>query len=100
MCLMQRGDVWTKKTGDGHGLANGLDRGRVYVVVNMPARDVLAFQVLQLLLKATPRWNTISGIQHHSSSGMRTSKCYHGHDQMITVDQEVTRPERQMPRII
>ena len=51
-------------------------------VVNMPACDVLAFQVL-LLLKATPRWNTVSGIQQYSSSGMQTSKCYHGHDQMI-----------------
>ena len=52
------------KTGDGHGIGNGLDRSRVDVVVdvvNMPARDVLAFQVL-LLLKATPRWNTVSGI--------------------------------------
>ena len=60
----------------GRGVGNGLDRGRRDVVVDgvdMPARDVLAFQVL-LLLKATPRWNAISGIQQYSSSGMRTSK--------------------------
>ena len=54
------------------GVGNGLDRGRVGVVVDvdkMPARDVLAFQVLLLLLKATPRWNTTGDIQQHSSSG-------------------------------
>ena len=46
-----------------HGVDNGLDRDRVDVVVdviNMPALDTLAFQVL--LLKAAPRWNTISDI--------------------------------------
>ena len=49
------------------GVGNGLYRGRVDVVVdvvdvvNMSARDALAFQVL--LLKETPRWNTTSGIQ-------------------------------------
>ena len=71
--------------GEGHGVTNGLDRGHVDVavdVVNMPARDMLAFQVL--LLKATPRRNTISGIQKHSSSGTQTSKCYYGHDHVIT----------------
>ena len=38
----------------------GLDRERVgvVVVVHMHARGVLAFQVL--LLKATPRWNTVA----------------------------------------
>ena len=53
--------------GEGHGVdsrrgvGNGLDRGRVDVVVDgvdMPALDVLALQVLLLLLlKALPRWN-------------------------------------------
>ena len=61
--------------GGGHGVGNildsgrcvgnGLDRGRVDVVVDgvdMPVRDVLAFQVLLLLLlKVMLRWNTISG---------------------------------------
>ena len=56
------------------GLGNDLDRRRVDVVVDgldMPVRDVLAFQVL--LLKAMPRWNTISGIQQHNSTRTRTS---------------------------
>ena len=72
------------KAGDGYGVANGLDRGHVDVVfdaVNMHACDVLAFQVL--LLKATPRWNTTSDIQQHSttsSARTRASKCYHDHD--------------------
>ena len=85
------------KIGDGYGVANGLVRGRVHVVVdvvNMPAVDVLAFQVLLLLLlKATPRWNTTSGIQQHStnSSRTRTSKYHHGHDQVIT-GQQATQP--------
>ena len=59
-----------------HGVGNGLDRRRVDIVVDgvdMPARDVLAFQVLLLLLKVMPRWNTISGIQQHSSSRTQTS---------------------------
>jgi len=48
------------------GVGNGVDRGRVDAVVDdadkIPARDMLAFQVLLLLLlKATPRWNTTSG---------------------------------------
>ena len=41
-----------------HGVGNGLDRGRVDIVVDvdqMPTIDVLMFQVL--LLKGTPRWN-------------------------------------------
>ena len=57
-----------------HGVGNGLDRDRVDVVVDivdMSARDALAFQVL--LLKALPRWNTASGIQQQSSSRMQTS---------------------------
>ena len=69
----------------GNGVGNGLDREHVDVVVdvvNMPACDVLAFQVL--LLMAAPRWNTTSDIEQHSSSGTRTSKCYHGHDQVVT----------------
>ena len=44
------------QTGNQHGVANGLDRGRndvVVDVVNMPPCDALVFQVL--LLKATPR---------------------------------------------
>ena len=89
------------KIGDVHEVANGLDRGHVDIVadvVNMPTRDVLAFQVL-LLLKATPRWNTISGIQQHSSSKMQTSKYYHGHDQVITV-QQASRPACWTPRTI
>ena len=52
--------------GNGCGVGNGLDKGRVDAVVDgvdMPARDVLVFQVLLLLLKAAPRWNTISGTQ-------------------------------------
>ena len=70
----------------GRGVGNGLDRGRVDIVVDgvdMPARDVMAFQVLLLLLKVIPRWNTTSGIQQHSttSSGTRTGNHhYHGHD--------------------
>ena len=50
-------DVWLMKTGNGHGVANGLDIGRVEAVVDvvtMPAPDVLAFEVL-LLLKVMPR---------------------------------------------
>ena len=50
------------------GVDNGIDRDRgdaVVDVVNMPAHNALAFQVL--LLKAMPRWNSISGIQQHSS---------------------------------
>ena len=46
------------------GVGNGRDRRRVDIVidgVDMPARDVLAFQML-LLLKVMPRWNAISGI--------------------------------------
>ena len=58
--------MWTMKMGGGeHCVGNGLDRGCVDVVVDgvdMPAREVLTFQVLLLLLKVTPRWNTISGI--------------------------------------
>ena len=69
---------------DGCGVDNGLDRGSFDVVVDdgdkMPVRDVLEFQVLLLLLKVTPRWNTISGIHQHSSSETQTNKCYHGHD--------------------
>ena len=89
------------RTGNQHRVANGLDRDRVDDiddvddVVNMPARDVLAFQVL--LLKATPKWNTISGIQQYSSSGMWTSNYYNGHDQVIT-GQQVTRPACRTPR--
>ena len=60
----------------GCGVASGLDRRRVDVVVDdvdqMPARDVLAFQVL--LLKAASRWSTTSGIQQHNISGTRTSQ--------------------------
>ena len=63
--------------GEGCGVDNGLVRGRVNVVVDnvdkMPTRDVLVFQV-QLLLKVTSRWNTVSGTKQHSSSGTRTSK--------------------------
>ena len=72
---------------------NGIDIGRVDVVVDgvdMVALNMLASQVL-LLLKATPKGNTISGIQQHSSSGTQTSKCYHGHVQVIT-DQQATQP--------
>ena len=63
--------------GEEHCVGNGLDRGRVDVVVDgvdMPVCDVLAFQVLLLLLKETSRRNTTStsGI-HNSSSGTRTS---------------------------
>ena len=81
-------------------VGNGLDRERVDVVVdvvNMPVCDMLAFQVL--LLKATPRWNIISGVQQYSSSEMRTSKCYHGHDQVIT-GQQATQPSCRTPRTI
>ena len=48
------------------GVGNGLDRGRIDIAVNgvdMPACNVLTFQILLLLLKAMPRWNTISGVQ-------------------------------------
>ena len=70
----ERKDPQTTQRGE-ERVGNGLDRERVDVavdVVNMPARDVLAFQVL--LLKATPRWNAISGIQQYSSSEMQISK--------------------------
>ena len=76
---MERGEV---RHGVGNGVdsersvGNGLDRGRVDIVVDvdqMPTCDALAFQGLVLLLKETPRWNTTSGIQQHSSSGTRTS---------------------------
>ena len=76
---------------------NGLDRECVDVdvdVVNMPAHDVLVFQVLLLLLKATSRWNAISGIQQYSttSSGTWTGNHhYHGYNQVIT-GQQATRP--------
>ena len=78
-----------------------IDRERADIVVDdvvMCARDVLAFQVLLLLLKAMPRrWNTTSGIQQISitSSGMRTGNNHHyqGHDQVIT-GQQATRPCR------
>ena len=45
------------------GVDNDLDKRRVDDVVDglgIPACDMLAFQML--LLKVTPRWNTISGI--------------------------------------
>ena len=45
--------VQTMERGEGHGVSNGLDRGRVDIVVDgvdMPARDVLVSQVLLLLL--------------------------------------------------
>ena len=73
--------------GSRRGVGNGLDRDRVDIVVdvvNMPVCDVLlAFQVLLLLLKATPRWNftTISGIQQHRSSRMWTSRSQQWHSQ-------------------
>ena len=62
---------------EGHGVGNGVDRGRVDSVVDvdqMPTCDTLAFQVL-LLLNETPRRNTTStsGSQQHSSSGTQTS---------------------------
>ena len=63
--------------GDGCGVGTGLDSGHVGVVadgVDAPARDVLAFQVVVmvlLLLKVMSRWNTISSIQQHSRSGTR-----------------------------
>ena len=66
--MLERGNVRADNEeggGEEHCAGNGLDRGRVDVVVNgvdMPARDVPRFQVLLLLLKVTPRWNTISGI--------------------------------------
>jgi len=51
--------------GNGWGSGCGVDRGRVDVVVDgvhkIPARDVLAFQVLLMLLHAKTRWNTTSG---------------------------------------
>ena len=53
-------DLQMVERGEGCGVGNGLDRGSVDVVVDdvdkIPARDMLAFQVL--LLKATSRWNT------------------------------------------
>ena len=63
------------KTGDEHGVANGLDRGHVDVVVDvvsMPAGDVLAFQML-VLLKATPKWNTVCGIQQLAAEWKQTN---------------------------
>ena len=86
MAIVMRG----MRNGNGHGVGNGLDRGRVDVAVDgvdMPARDVMAFQMLLLLLKTMPRWNTISGMQQHitTSSGTRTGNHhYHSHDQVIT----------------
>ena len=59
-------DVDTNGLDSRRSVCNGLDRGRVDIVVDgvdIPAREVLAFQVLLLLLlllKAMPRWNTIS----------------------------------------
>ena len=76
-----------KQLRKGCGVGNGLDREPIDVVVvdddDRATREVLAFQVL-LVPMATPRWNIISGSQQYSSSEMWTSKCYHGHDQVIT----------------
>ena len=66
--------------GDGCGVGNGFDRGRVDIVVDgvdMPACDVLVFQVLLLLLKVMPRWNTTSGIQQHSTTSIGTQTGNH-----------------------
>ena len=58
MLTMERGEVCTDNVERrGCGVASGLDRGHVDIVVDnvdkMSAHDMLAFQVLPL--KATPR---------------------------------------------
>ena len=67
---MERGEVQ-------HGVGNGLDRERLDIIVDgvdMPAPDMLAFQMLlPLLLKVILRWNTFSGIQQQSSTRTQTS---------------------------
>ena len=63
-------DAQSIKRWEGCGVGNGLDREHVDIVVDgvdMPTRDVLAFQVLLLLPKAMPRWKTTSGVHQCSS---------------------------------
>ena len=79
------------QTGNWHGgVANGLDRGRVDVVVDvvrMPTRDTLAFQVL--VLKATPRWNAslvvssniVLAVEHGAANTITKLAIALGHQQ-------------------
>ena len=79
----------------GQGVGNDLDRERVDVVVygvDMPACDVLAFQVLLVLPKETSRRNTTStsSIQQHSSSRIGPAANNGNHE----MGQQGTRPCR------